>query len=285
MAMINGHSRWAGVIGNPISHTASPLMHNTAYAHLGLNAVYIPLLVEESRLQDALNGVKALHGLGLNVTIPYKEKVIPFLDELDEEAERIGAVNTIVNREGRLVGFNTDGRGFLLALAEEKQIDVHGKAVVILGAGGASKGIIYACLEAKASSITILSRRPEPANAIKDHLNTLFEAPITVNSLEKNPDSLSALEKADIIINTTPVGMAPDITQSPITYFDWVKPQHLCCDIIYKPAQTLFLNHCKDKGATTWSGAGMLAGQGAIAFELMTGHPIPYTVMRGCLVN
>jgi shikimate dehydrogenase len=280
---LNGHTRFAGVMGYPISHTASPAMHNAGYQHIRLNAVYIPLLVKAQQLGAAVHGMRASHALGFNVTVPHKENVMAYLDEYDDEAKAIGAVNTVVNREGRLVGYNTDGRGFLLALKEEKNRDVAGKKIVVLGAGGAARGIIYACLEAGAAEVVILNRHPEKAAGLRVHFQAHFETPIRSGGLAQDDFSHQALCAADMVIQTTSAGMSPRADKCPVSWFDWAHPDCLCCDIIYKPAETLFLKQAAENGCETWSGAGMLAGQGVLGFELMTGHPVPYKIMRDIL--
>lgn len=266
-----------GVIGYPVTHTASPVMHQAAYEYLGCDYAYVPLEVHPSQLKQALDGLRALSFIGANVTIPYKEQVVPFLDELDEQAQKIGAVNTILNQNGRLIGYNTDGPGFAYALETEGQFTITDKHVVLLGAGGAAKGIAFQCLKAK--SLCIVNRSLEKAQALARNLP--MSGPI--QTLSSDVDLEAVLSRADLVINTTSLGMSPQEAMSPLNAYEGISSQTLCCDIIYKPAQTLFLKEAKVKGARTLGGAGMLAGQGVLAFHLFTGLQVPYTVMRGVL--
>lgn len=273
MPSIDGFTKVAGVIGDPITHTASPAMHNKGYEALGINAIYIPIHVQPNALQDAINGLRAFSFLGANVTIPYKEKVIPFLDHLDTSAAQVGAVNTIVNQNGVLTGYNTDGQGFVFSLTHEAGMSCKDKAVVIIGSGGSAKGISHALLAAGISKLTILSRRDLPA----------FHPSILTQNLTHKDDVAQTLSEADIVINTTPVGMGDLEGQSPLEEFSWVRSTQLCCDIIYKPKMTKFLSECQAKGAQILGGAGMLAGQGVLAFELMTGKPLSFETMRSVI--
>lgn len=275
---INGTTRIVGVIGSPVAHTASPAMHNAAYRALSLNYVYVPLLVAPADLRDGVAAIKTLHFAGINVTIPHKESIISLLDEVDPLAVEIGAVNTVVNQGGRLTGYNTDGNGFILALKAEKGVSPKGKRVTVLGAGGSAKAIAFS-LAAEAEHIHIANRSTGRAAELAARLNRVRAGVAAAGPMEGEA-FFSVLHQSDIVINTTPLGMAPDTSQCPLNQFDWVRPGQLVCDIIYKPAQTIFMAEAAARGAAVMGGAGMLAGQGILGFELFTGRNVPYDVMR-----
>ncbi len=284
-AAISGETQICGVIGHPVRHTASPMMHNTGYEKLGLNYRYMAFDVAPDQLGAAMAGIRALGIVGLNVTIPHKEAVIPYLDELDGSAKRVQAVNTIVNRNGRLIGYNTDGAGFIDAFQAETTRTLQGKSVILIGAGGAAKGIAWALIDAGIAALTILNRSLEKAQdlqrQIQSQLANAQEVPITIFPLNQCPDAL--ITAADILINTTPIGMGDTQGQSPFSRWELITAHHLCCDIIYKPVMTAFLQAAQEKGAQILGGAGMLAGQGRLSFEKFTGHHIDYATFRNVL--
>jgi shikimate dehydrogenase len=276
--MITGKSKICGLIGNPVEHSMSPAMHNAAFGSMGLDYVYIPFRVEKEALAAAINAIKALNMCGLNVTIPHKVAVIPLLDELEPLAEKIGAVNTIVNDNGRLKGYNTDAGGFLNALLE-RGVEPSGKKVVVIGAGGASRAISFT-LAVRGAEISILNRRQEIgwavelAAAISGYFNK------EVKALELNNDNLlAALDSADILINATSVGMSPDVNQSPVASA-LLKAELVVFDAVYNPLKTRLLAEAENAGALTVSGIDMLVWQGALASELWTGAKAPVDIMK-----
>ena len=283
MDNISGTTRLCGVIGDPIEHTMSPAMQNAAFEEMGLNYLYVPFRVKEEGLGKAIDGMRALNMRGLNVTIPHKVSVIQFLDELDPLAEKIGAVNTIVNDEGVLRGYNTDATGFLQALLE-KDIEPGGKNVVVLGAGGASRAISFILAE-RGSNLVILNRLLELdwAEELAGRISEIFTK--EVEALELNEGNLAgALEKADILVNATSVGMTPDIDQTLVTS-DLLRPGLIVYDIVYNPVRTRLLREAEKAGAETISGLDMLVGQGASAFELWIGMKAPVEVMKTEIVK
>jgi len=276
---ISGETKLLAVIGNPIAHSASPAMHNAAIQFLGLDMVYFPLFLDsEKQLKAVMATIRATNFVGVNVTIPYKEKVVPFLDDLTPQAMQLQAVNTIVkNKDGRLMGHNTDGDGFLYALHHEGGVELIGKTVSIIGAGGAARAIALAVSATGIKAINILNRHRERAENIEQMLHkSRVSCDVRVAELL----DLDVLKKSDLVINTTPLGMQPNIEDSVVQDFNWVSDNHFCCDIIYKPQETKFLRMAKARGATVLGGAGMLAGQGVLAFQLFTEKEVPYTVMR-----
>ena len=276
--VISGKTRVCGLIGDPVEHSMSPVMHNAAFREIGIDYLYVPFQVKESELGKAIEGMRALNMKGLNVTIPHKVAVLQFLDELDNLAEKIGAVNTIVNDDGVLTGYNTDGTGFLKALLEGG-IEPEGKNVVILGAGGASRAISFTLADRDAH-LVILNRLLELdwAEELANRISQTFSR--TVEALELNRENLArALEKAEILVNATSVGMSPDIDQSPVDA-DLLRPDIIVFDIVYNPIKTRLLREAEMAGAKTVSGVDMLVWQGALAFEQWTGWKAPVELMK-----
>lgn len=270
-------SRLCAVIGHPISHSASPAMHNKAYEEANLDFSYVGIDVHPDDLGPALERFKAEGFKGFNVTVPLKEKIIPFLDDVDSLAVSIGAVNTVVNERGRLVGYNTDGRGFIHALTEDLGFDCRGKRVAIIGAGGAARALAFTLLQAFVSELYILNRTVKRANDLCLDLNNDKVFALDINLDE----SFSVLEDCDLVINTTSVGMYPLVDACPLSSMEWVSDKHCVVDIIYKPKETLFLKEAGKKGAKLSNGAGMLAGQGMLAYEYFTGQETSYQLMKG----
>ena len=274
--MISGATRICGVIADPIEHTVSPAMHNAAFEEMGINYLYLPFRVKREELGKAIAGMRALNIRGLNVTIPHKVAVIPFLDELDDLAQRIGAVNTIVNDNGVLRGYNTDATGFLQALLE-RGVEPRGKRVIILGAGGASRAISLILAE-RGSNLVILNRTWDKAKEHADRVSQTCQREVQALKLDRE-NLAKALNKADILVNTTSVGMSPDIEETPVTA-DLVKPPVIVFDIVYNPIKTRLLREAEATGTETISGIDMLVWQGALAFEKWTGLKAPVKVMR-----
>ena len=275
---MSGTSRICGIIGDPIAHSMSPAIHNAAFDKLGLNYLYVPFRVKREELGKAIAGVRALNIRGLNVTIPHKVTVIPFLDELDPLAQRIGAVNTIVNDDGVLTGYNTDATGFLQTLLERGG-EPRGKNVVILGAGGASRAISFILAE-RGARLVILNRLLELdwAEELASRISQVFKK--EVKALELNEKNLKkVLANADILVNATSVGMSPNIDETPVSP-DLLRPSLTVFDIVYNPIKTRLLREAEAAGAKTISGVDMLVWQGALGFELWTGAKAPVKLMR-----
>lgn len=269
---IDGKTKITGLFGYPVEHTLSPAMHNAAFEQLGLNYCYLPFLVHPDSLGAAVNAVRALNFAGVNVTVPHKEKVISFLDTVNEEALFIGAVNTIVNSDGKLTGYNTDGRGFMQALLENN-IAVHDKKILIMGAGGASRAISY-YLSEKAKALCIIDIDEQKLAKLISDLSG-----IRVNV--SNPGRTISFEDFDILINATPLGMKKD-DPLPVDIAA-ITPGHVVCDLIYK--QTPLLEAAGQKGCKTMNGLGMLLWQGILAFELWTKASPPVEVMKKALLK
>jgi len=271
---IAGTTKVTGLMGCPVAHSLSPLMQNAAFAHLGLDYCYVPFLVRPEDLAAALEAIRALNISGMNVTVPHKERVMEHLDEVASEAREIGAVNTICNDGGRLVGYNTDAAGFMRALAEEG-IEVRGMQVLIIGAGGAARAVAHPlCREA--SFLHIYNRNRERAESLRDHL-ARFSGTVRVASAEDMTGS--GLGDIGLVINTTPLGLKTDdplpLEPSFLRRGQWV------CDLIYH--ETRLLREARLAGCKTMDGLGMLLWQGAYAFQLWTGAAAPVDIMRGAL--
>jgi shikimate dehydrogenase len=276
--MISGKTKICALIGDPVEHTMSPAMHNAAFKKLGLDYLYIPFRVKPEQLSRAVAGLRALNVRGFNVTIPHKVSIIPRLDSLDPLAEKIGAVNTVVNDGGHLKGYNTDAEGFLRALTG-RGIKPGGKNVVVLGAGGASRAISYVLAE-KGANLTVLNRKLELdwAEDIARHIKKDLGRDVEVAEL--TPGWLApALATADILVNATSVGMSPASGKSPVPA-ELLKRRLIVFDIVYNPMMTKLLKEARAAGARVIGGIDMLAGQGALAFEKWTGQPAPLDLMR-----
>ena len=266
--MINSTTRLCALIGNPVEHSMSPLMHNAAFEKLGLNFIYLAFKVEN--LEYAMNGMRGLNIKGFNVTIPYKTKVMKFLDEVDETARKIGAVNTVVNDRGFLKGFNTDWVGAIMSI--EKKVSIKGKKIVILGAGGAARAIAFG-MKKRGGRITILNRTVKKAEELSKELGCKFGPLDKVNEIE-----------CDILINATPVGMYPRVDES-LVGRDVLKNIDIVFDAIYNPPKTKLLMDAESVGCLTIDGVDMLVLQGAAAFELWTGKKPDVELMKKVVVQ
>jgi len=278
MPVTSGAARCCGIIGDPVAHSLSPAMHNAAFRELGLDFVYVPFRVKSDELAAAIGGMRSLNIRGLNVTVPHKVSVIPLLDGLDGLAERIGAVNTIVNDDGVLKGYNTDAAGFRQTLISNG-VRPEGKRVVVLGAGGAARAVAFTLAE-QGAELVILNRRQELDWAVELARRLSPVAGKKVPALEMNQENLArALEEADLLVNATSVGMSPDTGGTPVAAH-LLKPGLTVFDIVYNPVRTRLLAEAERAGAGTVSGVDMLLWQGALALELWTGVGAPVEVMR-----
>ena len=277
---VSGTTRVIGLLGWPVEHSMSPAMHNAAFREAKLDYTYVPFPVQPERLAQAVDAIRALNLAGANVTIPHKVAVMQYLDEIDRDALKVGAVNTIVNVQGRLVGYNTDGQGFIRSL-EEQGIGVKDAKVVLLGAGGAARAVVDALLSAGAALVTIAARSGDKASTLASHYSGS-----AVTGMDWQSEALSLrLAECDLLINATPLGMAPDLEKMPPVNWPVLASQALVCDLIYNPLMTRFLQQAKERGHRVVTGEGMLAGQGALAFQIWTKTAAPYDVMAGILLQ
>ncbi len=277
--MIKGTTKNLGVMGWPIAHSLSPVLQNAAIEEAGLDYVYISLPVPPEKLKEAVAGLRAMQFTGWNVTIPHKQAIMAELDAVDEDARIIGAVNTVVNRDGHLTGYNTDCIGFMQPLAQQGFLP-KGKEATILGAGGAARAVIWGLLRAKVKRITLGVRNPAKAARLAEEFAAYGE--IQVLHWE---DSAFAehLAVTDLLVNTTPLGMYPHVEGMPPVDWTKLKKDALVYDIIYTPERTRFLSEAQAHGYAIINGEGMLAGQGAAAFTLWTGVAPDLALMKRAL--
>lgn len=279
--MINGKTKIAGIFGWPVEHTFSPAMHNAAFAHLDLNYVYVPFPVNPENLGKAVDGIRGLGLAGVNVTIPHKSAVIPYLDRIDRAAGLIGAVNTVVNDQGVLTGYNTDAPGFVKSLEQDLGVPPRGKRIYILGAGGAARAVSVQLALAGAAEIIFATRIPGKLAGLRDIITGATETKVTEAGW--GDAGCSGLARTDILINATPLGMHPHTGAIPPVNLQMLRETAVVCDLIYNPRETLLLQRAREIGLTTLNGIGMLLYQGAIAFELWTGMAAPVEVMKKAL--
>jgi len=279
---VTGTTRVLAVFGDPIAHSLSPLMQNQALRQAGINAVYVPYHVPAAGIGAAVAAVRALGIWGVNLTVPLKEVVCPHLDELDDDARLIGAVNTIVNHEGRLTGHNTDVYGFLNSLEIDLHCDPRGKRVLVLGAGGACRAAVVALCRAGADWVKIANRTFRRAEALAAEFTPVFPE-TTLTAFTQEPAALEhALEQVDLLVNTTTVGLKGETFAA----FPWAKvPAGIpVLDMVYSASATPFVAAAESHGHPATGGLGMLAGQGEQSFQLWTGSAPPAGVMRNCLL-
>ena len=275
--MISGRTRVLGVIGDPIAHTLSPAMHNAALQALELDGVYMPFHVRPDRLGEAIAGVRALDLLGLNVTVPHKQAVMEYLDEIAAEATAIGAVNTIAFTDGMLKGYNTDAFGILENLRSEGGLETLPEHVVLLGAGGAGRAILYALLQqTEVREILLLNRTAARAESLARDLDPAADR-VTVGSLDQ--DHAEQIRASELLINSTAAGMYPQAEASPLADGRGLHRDMLVVDIVYKPQRTVLMEQAGKEGARALNGLGMLAHQGAQSFAIWTGQTPPVDTM------
>lgn len=265
--MINAQTELYGVFGHPVAHSLSPVMHSAAFRELGINAVYLAFDVVD--LKGAVDGVRALNLNGLSVTIPHKISIMVLLDEIDPLAEKIGAVNTIVVREGRLIGCNTDGEGAITALREKTELG--DKRIAVIGAGGAARAVGFTARR-NGGNVTIVNRSVEKGEQLADDLDADFVPLAEFNG------------ECDILVNTTPLGMAPETDRAPVPEA-LLQPGMVVMDIVYNPLTTRLLRDAAARGCTTVDGVAMFVHQGAMQFERWTGRPAPVDLMRRTVLS
>ena len=264
-AHINGKTKTMGLMGCPVEHTLSPVIHNNMAEKLGINMVYVPFLVQPEDVEAAVRGAHALHIGGLNVTVPHKEAVIPALARIDKLAENIGAVNTLVFEEDGYKGYNTDVLGLKRAMSEDG-ISMEQRTVAVIGAGGAGKAIAYMCAAEDTKKVYLLNRSVEKAQKLEKEINRkLGTQKVTALGL----DEWKTIEENNlIVIQATSFGLYPNIEDTPIKDAEFFKKIDTAVDIIYRPAETKFMRLVKENGGRAFNGLKMLLYQGVIAFEL-----------------
>lgn len=269
---IDGYTRLAAVVANPIKHSISPFIHNSAFEATNTNGVYLAWEVDAAELAETVANIRRYQMYGINLSMPYKEQVIPYLDQLSEEACLIGAVNTVVNREGTLIGYNTDGKGFFKSLPSFK---ISRKRLVLLGAGGAAKAILAQAILDGVSQISVFVRSSsmEKTRPYLEKIQNATGFRVDLFALEDVQDLQDSITKADLLVNATSVGM--DGSSQPIPTSIVLPEKLLVADVIYQPFETPFLKWARNQGNQSINGLGMLLYQAAEAFELWTGKEMP----------
>lgn len=282
---VDGRTKLTGLIGNPVEHTVSPVIHNSLFSYLGINGVYLPLKTEATQLEAAVRGLAALGFTGFNVTIPYKEAICGLLDEADEEVKLLGTANTVRIRDGRLYGYNTDGTGFVTAFKKQTGTDFSGKKVCILGAGGTARTLAVKVVQEGAGRVCIINRTVSKAEVIAGYINNRLSAGSGLREpvftlMPGTERAREILNSFDIIINTTSVGMFPNTDASPVEDDVEFLSKPIVYDVIYNPAETRFLAAARQKGCRVFNGAGMLLWQGIRAFEIWMEISVPDDVLQ-----
>ena len=272
----DGYTRLAAVVANPIKHSISPFIHNTAFEATATNGVYVAWEIETSDLEQTIRNIRRYQMFGINLSMPYKEQVIPYLDELSDEARLIGAVNTVVNHDGILIGYNTDGKGFFKSLPS---FTITGKKMTLLGAGGAAKSILIQAILDGANQISVFVRESsmEKTKSYLDRLEEQTGFKVDLYALEDVSELQARIAESDLLVNATSVGM--DGQSSPVPESIVLPETILVADIIYKPFETPFLKWARSQGNPGVNGLGMLLYQAAEAFQLWTGKEMPTEVI------
>jgi shikimate dehydrogenase len=277
---VNGTTKILCIIGHPVRHSLSPAMQNAALRACGLDYVYVPFDVAPEGLGDAVTGLKALGVSGFNVTIPHKTDIMQYLDDVDTTAEAAGAVNTVKNKGGRLIGYNTDGDGLIRSCANQFGFNARGASVAIIGAGGAARGAIAALCRAGAGRIVIANRTRDRASGLASDMAARF--PDTVLQVVEGFKALEeGLAEMDMLVNTTSLGMNRD--SESILRLDGLPPTAVVYDMVYAPPLTPLLQEAAGLGLKAANGLGMLAAQGELAFTIWTGVTPPYGLMKSVL--
>lgn len=262
---INGKTRVCGLIGNPVEHTLSPMIHNTLAGRLGHNMVYVPFRVEEGKVAEAVAGADALHLLGLNVTVPYKSEVIDSLKEIDALAKDIGAVNTLVRTDGGYKGYNTDMEGLYRAMLSDG-VRIDGERIILLGAGGAARAVAYLCAVKGAEQVYLLNRTFDKAQAVAEEVNRTSGREVIIPMHTEDYVTLSGGKY--LAIQGTSVGLAPHVEDVVIADDAFYEKIHTGFDLIYSPWETKFMRLTREHGGRAYNGLKMLLYQGIIAYEL-----------------
>lgn len=275
----NYRAELVGVFGNPVDENPTGVMEEAAFAAAGLHYRYLTIRVEPQDLGAAMAALRAFHMRGINLTIPHKVEVLQYLDELSEAASVIGAVNTVINNNGCLYGENTDGKGFLISLQNE-HVEVSGKNIAILGAGGAAKAIGVECALAGAASVTIVNRSQERGESLARLIQDRTPAAAAFVLWDH---TYAVPADIDILIQATNIGLYPDVNSKPDIDYDTITSRMVVSDVVFNDPNTLFLQEAARRGAHTINGLGMLVNQGAINYTLWTGKEAPVDVMTATL--
>lgn len=283
MSEITGTTKLACLLGSPVSHSISPLIHNFSFQYLGIDCTYLAFDINEQTLKEALEGLRALHVLGFNLTMPNKNKILEYLDGLSEAARLIGAVNTVENREGRLIGHNTDGLGFMQSVREQG-IRMEGRTMTLMGIGGAATAICAQAALDGVKKIHIFARSTSPHLPRIRQLAAALEGKTSCAVLLHDTRDLAALkaamEESRLFVNATSVGMAPHTEGCILPDPSFLYPELAVADIIYSPWETKLLSMAREAGCTAFNGFSMLLWQGAEAFKIWTGEEMPMASLK-----
>jgi shikimate dehydrogenase len=282
MQLITGKTKLLGVIGDPVEHSLSPVMHNEAIAHLNLNYVYVPFPIKREELEKAIAGFEAINVVGFNITIPHKQAIIPLLSEVSQTAKMVGAVNTVWRTDGGWCGTNTDVEGFLAPL-KKLSLDWQQITPVILGNGGAARAVVVGCAEMGCPEICVVGRDRDKLEQFKQSWATSpLKAALNVYTWNELAGLVS---NTKLLINTTPIGMYPKVDESPVdaAIMDKLSAGAIAYDLIYTPNPTQFLVQAQERGAIAIDGLEMLIGQGAAALKIWLQQEVPVEVMRRSL--
>lgn len=278
---ISGKTKLAGLFAQPAGHSISPAIHTAAFAAMGIDAVYLSFDISPEKLAEAVETIRIFQMLGVNLSYPHKKAVMPYLDELSPAAELIGAVNTIVNQAGHLVGYNTDGLGFMKSLYEKGF--KKNQRLTIIGTGGAANAIIAQAALDGVAEIAVFNRKGTDFQQKTERLREIqqrTDGKIALYDLADIKKLNEKISESAALINATTLGMTPEINRSPLNDYSSITSELIVCDLIYQPRETLFLKEARQNGATTMNGLNMLLYQAAFAFELWTGQEMPVEVIR-----
>lgn len=278
---ITGTTKLTGLLGNPVEHSISPFMHNEAFQQLDLDFRYLAFNVEAGHLKEAVYGLKSLGAIGWNVTMPYKQEICQYMDELSMAAKLGQTVNTVVHRDGKLIGETTDGLGFIRSI-EEVGVSIEGKKMTVLGAGGAALSVIVQAALDGADSINVFNRKGTSFEKLKGMIPEIEKTTgCEMRLVEYDEEGLArTIRNSDILVNATPVGMHPDVKNSPIHDINVFHKELFVYDMIYNPEETILIQQAKSAGCKTMNGLYMLLYQGAEAFKLWTGREMPVDIVK-----
>lgn len=275
---VTGKSWVLGLLGNPVAHSVSPQIHNTLSALLGIDAVYVPFKVDKGMLGKAVDGLKVCSVSGFNATIPFKEEILQYVDELDESVKTAGAANTVKNHNGRLTAFNTDGEGFSRAFEVQMGAGFKGRSAVLLGGGGTARTLAVAMAARGLGRLTLVNRTVAKVQDIAQMVSKHYSCPVKTMALEEWVKA-DASEPWDILVNTTSVGMHPHVEETPVGESFRFRPGQWVYDVIYNPARTRLLRQAEEAGCKTANGMGMLLYQAVLAYEIWMGIKVSEEVV------
>lgn len=287
---VNGTTVLTGLIGNPVAHTVSPVLQNSFFSTMGINGIYLPFKVPAGSIAEAVKGLKALGFAGFNVTIPYKYDVIGLTDEISEDVKLLGAANTVKIIDGKLYAYNTDADGFARAFEEQAGVGFEGKSVCVLGAGGTARALAVKIALKGARHVHVINRTEARAVELVANINRILTGRggagnVAFAAESGSEEAWRQLKECDVIVNTTSVGMHPDVDSCPLMQGFVFEERQIVYDTIYYPSQTVLLKKAKASGCKTVNGAGMLFHQGLRAFEIWTETTVPQDISSALLLK